>query len=247
MDQDRGMIPEEIHNQVGERLAYSFVPGSPVQNELVVIGHGLTSDKDRPWSEALSTELQQQGIPSLRVAFSGNGESEGDFIDSNITKEVDDLRSVLDALPGQRIAYVGHSMGGAVGLLAAKADPRLLALVSLAAVTHTKEFVERMFGHLLPGEPMLDKPHCPFGATLRDDLVHIESICSLAPNILVPWLIVHGSADEVVPEQHSIDLHQAATPATELVLMEDIDHSFSGPGLKKLTEIVVPWLTRALR
>ena len=114
-----------LRNPVGERLAYTWTDGTPGRSDLVVIGHGLTSDKERPWSERLSADLAAAGVASLRLAFSGNGNSEGRFEDSNITKELDDLGAVLDHFADSRIAYVGHSMGAAVGVLRAAADPRI--------------------------------------------------------------------------------------------------------------------------
>ena len=98
-----GVLPLEIHNEHGERIACTLTPGDVGGRDLVVIGHGLTSDKTRPWSEGLSAGLQERGIASLRIAFSGNGESGGDFLDSNITKEVSDLGCVLDALGDLRV------------------------------------------------------------------------------------------------------------------------------------------------
>jgi pimeloyl-ACP methyl ester carboxylesterase len=234
-----------ILNTQGERLATTYTPGAPEVRTLVLIGHGLTSDKDRPWSEALSSHLAAHGIPSLRLAFSGNGESEGRFEDSTISKEVEDLSAAVGAFPGERLAYVGHSMGGAVGTLFAARDPRLVALVTLAAVTHTAEFVTRMFGHLSPGEPMLDKPQCPFNNALRDDLLAIQSTTAAATEIRTPWLIIHGSADDVVPIQHSDDLHAAASGADYLRL-ESVDHSFTGDGLGAMVEAVGPWLVEQL-
>ena len=76
------MIASELHNASGERLAFSFVPGSDDSRDIVVMGHGVTSDKDRPWSCGLSEALASAGVASLRIAFSGNGESEGSFADS---------------------------------------------------------------------------------------------------------------------------------------------------------------------
>ncbi|MHC4831765.1 MAG: alpha/beta hydrolase, partial [Planctomycetota bacterium] len=108
-----------IRNEHGERLDYTFVAGEPSARRLVVIGHGVTANKDRPWLVALSDALRQRGIPSLRVSFSGNGESDGRFEDSTVTKEAADLGSVLDALPQWDVVFVGHSMGAAVGLLVA--------------------------------------------------------------------------------------------------------------------------------
>lgn len=236
------VIPKTIQNDHGERIAFTFVPGLEECREIVVIGHGVTSDKERPWSEALSGALREAGVPSLRIAFSGNGESEGSFADSTITKEVDDLGSVLDALEGWRVSYVGHSMGGAVGALRAAKDERIRALVSLAAVTHTAEFVERVFGDLQPGEPMLGKPHCPFSAALREDLMAIGSITGCAPAVAVPWLFVHGTLDDVVPIEHSTDMHAEAGAGAELIALEGVDHSFTGSGLGRLVETAAPWL-----
>ena len=86
-----------ISNRHGERLDTAFHPGSPGSRRLVVIGHGVTGHKDRPFLVALAEGLAAAGIPALRLSWSGNGASEGAFSESNITKEVDDLGSVLDA------------------------------------------------------------------------------------------------------------------------------------------------------
>ena len=238
------MIPEAIRNPCGERLALAFTPGAPERRDLFVLGHGVTSDKDRPWSEGIAAALESAGVASLRIAFSGNGASEGKFVDSTITKEALDLGSVLDAFPEWRIGYVGHSMGGAVGLLRASEDRRIKSLVSLAAVTHTAEFVQRMFGHLTHGDFMLEKPHCPYGPALESDLMALGSLADKAESIRVPWLIVHGSDDDVVPPQHSRDLHAAAPTRSELVELAGVDHSFTGVGLPRMIELVVPWLLR---
>lgn len=235
-----------IRNESGERIAYTYEPGAPGRLDLVVLGHGVTSDKDRPWSRALARALAQAGIASMRIAFAGNGESEGRFADATITKEVRDLRAVLDAVPDHRVAYVGHSMGGAVGLLCAASDDRIHALVSLSAIAHTAEFAQRMFGHLRPGEPMLDKPHCPLSEELMADLARIGSVVPAASEVSVPWLLVHGTEDDVVPVQDSRDVRAAAGPRAKLVELPGADHSFTGEALPRLVGVVAPWLVRNL-
>ncbi len=240
------MHPPEIQNAEGERLACSFVPGDPKRRDIVVIGHGLTSDKERPWSEGLSECLRQRGIASLRIAFSGNGQSEGSFLKSNITKEVADLGSVLEALEDWNVSYVGHSMGGAVGLLRAVKDPRIKTLVSLAAITHTADFFKRLFGDLELGSSLLGKAHCPLGEDLRTDLLSIGSTLPQASTLNIPWLIVHGSEDEIVRVQDSVDLSEAADGRAELSILEGVDHSFSAEGLPAMLERVAPWIEQAL-
>ena len=239
------MTEPVVRNARAELIACDWVDGAPGRRERVVIGHGVTSDKRRPWSCALSAALAHEGVASVRLAFSGNGDSEGRFEDSTITKERADLGAVLDAIEAagdRRVAYVGHSMGAAVGLLRAATDARIGALVSLAGMVHTAEFVQRMFGHLAPGEPMLDKPRCPFGHALKHDLEAIGSVVDQAPTVRVPWLLVHGSADDVVPVDQARALHAAACGRAELIELDGVDHSFSGPGLDAMLSAVVPWL-----
>src|SRR5690606_8418836 len=114
-----------IRNIEGEKIDYTFHPGNNSRKVIVVLGHGVTGNKDRPFVVALAETLSHDGIPTLRLSFSGNGDSEGRFEDSTISKEVKDLRCVLDALDGWNILYIGHSMGGAVGVMLADKDTRL--------------------------------------------------------------------------------------------------------------------------
>src|SRR5690606_30370683 len=135
------------------RFDYTFHPGAPGAKHLVIIGHGVTGHKDRPFLVALAEGLAAAGIPALRHSWSGNGDSEGAFADSNITKEVADLGALIDAAvaAGYEVAYAGHSMGGAVGVRRASRDPRIRWLISLAGIVHAREFAEHAFGHLTPG------------------------------------------------------------------------------------------------
>ncbi|MDP6929202.1 MAG: alpha/beta fold hydrolase, partial [Planctomycetota bacterium] len=152
-------FPDEISNDCGERIDASLHEGAPGRRDLVVLGHGVTGNKDRPFLVALAQALADKGLAALRISFSGNGNSQGEFSASTITKEVADLGHVLDALDGWNIAYVGHSMGGAVGVIRASQDPRIRLLVSLAGMVHTQDFAQRKFGDNTPGQDcMWDKP-----------------------------------------------------------------------------------------
>ena len=147
------------------------------------------------------------------MSFAGNGESEGRFEEAVPSKEVGDLGSVVDALTAwgvTTIAFAGHSMGGAVGVMRASVDPRINCLVSLAGMVHVDAFMRAQFGHLTPGAPMLEKPECPWSPNLADDAARIGSVTAQAARIRVPWLLVHGDADELVPVQDALDAREAA-------------------------------------
>ena len=77
---------------------------------------------------------------------------------------------------------------------------------------------------------------------LVDDLHEIESVVGDAPKIAVPWLIVHGTQDNVVPIAHARDAYAAAQEHVELIELDGTDHSFTGAGLAQMLDAVVPWL-----
>jgi pimeloyl-ACP methyl ester carboxylesterase len=240
-------VPAVIRNLAGERIDYTYHAGAEVGGPVVVIGHGVTGHKDRPFLVALAEGLAEAGIAALRISFSGNASSEGSFADSNISKEVEDLGAVLDALPGRPIAYAGHSMGGAVGLLRASRDPRIRVLVSLAAITHTQAFAERTFGDLTPGVGlMLGKPGCVLSQAYLDDMRRIGSVVQHAEEIAVPWLFVHGGRDALVPIQDTRDAYARARTPKQLVVLDEADHVFE-PGLTpRMVDAAVQWCARGL-
>ncbi len=235
----------EIRNEQGERLDYTYHEGKG--DRIVVIGHGVTGNKDRPALIALADGLADAGISALRFSFSGNGESEGAFTDSTITKEVADLGSVIDVLSKYKICYVGHSMGGAVGVLRAASDERIEVLVSLAGMVHTKAFADREFGGVIPDKGfMWDEPDCPLSQKYMDDVATIDSVAKIASKFAVPWLLVHGSEDDIVPIQDSIDILNFANESTELLELPGVDHVFSDDGTPIMVEKVVAWVSQKL-
>jgi alpha/beta superfamily hydrolase len=239
----------ELRNGRGERLEFAFhaprgTAGASARAAIVVIGHGVTSHLDRPWLVALGEALAAHGIAALRFSFAGNGRSEGRFEEATLTKEVEDLGAVIDAVEeaeGGRIAYAGHSMGAAIGVLRAAEDRRIAALVSLAGMVHVDAFFRRHFGALAPGEPMLGKAGCPWTEALAEDAARIGSLTALAARIDVPWRLVHGDADEMVPLADSLDAVAAAGGRPELVTLRGADHRFTG-SIPALLAATVPWL-----
>ena len=236
-----------IRNIDGEKIDYTFHRGDTGAKVIVVIGHGVTGNKDRPFVVALAEALSHDGIPTLRMSFSGNGDSEGRFQDSTISKEVEDLRCVIDALDGWNILYVGHSMGGVVGVLQATKDTRIVGLVSLAGMVHTKAFAQREFGDVIPDKGfMWDEPTCPLSQEYIDDMSAIGTVVTRAPSIQVPWLLVHGTADDVVPLQDSLDIFERAKEPKQFVQIEGADHMFS-MHTPDMVKVVHEWVRGQIR
>ena len=232
-----------IKNASGENLDYTFHAGNKSSQHIVVLGHGVTGNKDRPFLVELADNLSNAGIPTIRFSFSGNGNSDGEFTQSTISKEIGDLASVLDVLDNHTICYVGHSMGGAVGVLSASQDNRIKLLVSLAGMVGTKAFAQKEFGDVTPDKGfMWDEPTCPLSQAYMDDLTQIDTVVDCASKISVPWLLVHGTEDDVVPIEDSQKIYAQANEPKELFTIEDANHVFSDDSLNPMVEKVVDWI-----
>ena len=217
----------KLTNAAGEALDHAFTPGEPGRRSLVVIAHGVTGQHDRPYLNSLAEGLARRGLSTLQVTYAGNGRSEGRFEECTISKEVADLGSVLDTLDGWTVGYAGHSMGGAVGALRAAQDPRLRALCSLAGMVRVQAFMERVFGDITLGDPMLGREQCPLSPAFLADASAIGDTLGAASEIAVPWLLVHGSQDELVPYSDSEEA-RATNGSAELVSLPGADHRFTG-------------------
>ena len=240
-------IPTEFRNRCGERLEVALHEGSR-EGVLLILGHGVTGNMDRPLMVGVAEGLSKLGWPCLRLSFSGNGNSEGDFREATITKESEDLQDVIEQIPGDvRIAYCGHSMGGAVGLTAASLDQRIEVLVTLAGMVFTEEFLEREFGDVAPDQGfMWDDEDCPLSQTYVDDMESIGDLLDEAGELGRPYLLLHGTEDDVVMPSDSEQAHEQAGEPKRLVSIDGAGHSFEESGYAELNQEIASWLEEHL-
>jgi hypothetical protein len=233
----------DIRNAGGEKLDYVVQLGNANSKHMVVLGHGVTGNNDRPFLVALSEGLEKAGLNVLRFSFAGNGRSEGRFQDAVITKEVDDLGRVIDALVGYSICYAGHSMGGAVGVLRASTDARIRYLISLAGMVDTRGFAQREFGDVIPDKGLMwEDPDCPLSSAYMNDLVALDTVVSRATQISVPWLLVHGTADDVVPIEDSRMIFAQANEPKQLIELAGASHVFGDGATALMVDKVTAWI-----
>ena len=233
----------EIKNFHGERIDQTFHQGDANSKNLVLLGHGVTGNKDRPFLVTLADALAAAGLNTVRFSFAGNGASGGRFVDANISKEIADLGSVLDAYAGWNVCYIGHSMGGAVGVLRASQDDRIRLLVSLAGMVRTGAFAQREFGMVKPGAGfMWDDEACPLSQAYMDDLTTLGTVLDAAPKIKVPWLLLHGTEDDVVPIQDSKDILIRAGRDVKFVPLQGANHVFAAEHTTPMVATVVGWV-----
>ncbi|HEV8664212.1 MAG TPA: alpha/beta fold hydrolase [Candidatus Methylomirabilis sp.] len=207
---------------------------------LVIACHGLLSSKDSPKYLELADALAGAGFTCARFDFSGCGESEGALSETTVARRVADLHSVAEALSVHRsvaggLGLVGSSLGGFVALCHAKHDPRVRAVVAWATPAHLKDLGGE--GELLLryglGRPLLEELHRAGGLE--------------APDGVPRCLILHGTADALVPEAHAHALYARAAEPKSLEILPGADHVFSDPAARAVAlSRTVAWFTRFL-
>jgi len=112
-----------------------------------LFAHCFTCGKDVAAASRISRALAARGIAVLRFDFTGLGNSDGDFANTNFSSNIDDLMSAAQALQAQYRApqiLIGHSLGGAAVLAAAARLDSVKAVVTIGAPA-TAQHVMHMF------------------------------------------------------------------------------------------------------
>lgn len=207
----------------------------------VAFFHGFTGTKVEPHRIFVKTarELAAIGFYVLRFDFRGSGDSEGDFSEMTIGGEVSDaVKSidVLTAMPGvdpERIGILGLSMGGCVAAFVSGQDARVKSTVMWAPLSddppgRKNEILERVKNPPTPEEIALANPNL-VGKAFYEELSEISPSATLQA-FTGALLVIHGSADDVVPVSHGkryYELMCERDAPTELEIIDKGDHTFN--------------------
>jgi putative redox protein len=220
----------------------------------VILCHGMESDKNSEKLIYLGRKLAEAKVLALRFDFAYVGESSGKFEDITYSGEVEDLKAAFSLLQERRAgktAIFGSSMGGTIGLLFAAQEPRVAALVTLAAPVHPENFPKRV---LNPARLQEWREHGytfyngkRLKVSLLEDLESLD-VPRAARDVTCPVLILHGDADEVVPVTEAYELHECLSGTKRLSILNGTDHRLSDPALmQRALEESFDWLVRHVR
>lgn len=220
----------------------------PAGRPAVVLCHGMESTKEGTKHQALAAKLTDRGHVCLRFDFSYVGESEGRFEDITISGEVEDLGGVVDWLTARgatTFGLVGSSLGGTVAVVYAGGDPRVRALVTIAAVALPLGIIERMSPAAVESwrrQGLRGESGERIGSAFLDDLERVD-VLGAARRVVAATLVAHGAADQVVPVADAHALFAALPEPKELVVTPACDHRYSDAAhLGALIDGAVEWI-----
>jgi putative redox protein len=223
----------EFKNKDGQTLSARLdfpVDGKPMAYAL--FAHCFTCSKNIKAIAHISRALTREGLAVLRFDFTGLGESEGDFADTNFSSNVDDLLLAADFLKSNYQApeiLIGHSFGGAAVLQAASRIPSSTAVVTIAAPSDPQH-VTRALGSAtasIQNQGQADVTLAGRTFTLKkqflDDLNFVNMADTLK-NLDRSLLILHSPIDETVGIENAAHIFQAARHPKSFISLDTADH-----------------------
>jgi putative redox protein len=200
-----------------------------------LFAHCFTCTKNIKAAVTLSRSLAAEGVAVLRFDFTGLGESEGDFADTNFSSNVADLIHAARYMEQELEApslLVGHSLGGAAVLHAAHSLPSVRAVATIgspADPAHVLQHVEcsreeiEETGQaevLLAGRPFTIK------SQFLEDLEETRMV-GVVEGLGRALLILHSPIDETVSVENAARLYATARHPKSFVSLDDSDHLLS--------------------
>ncbi|PIY80285.1 MAG: hypothetical protein COY80_03675 [Candidatus Pacebacteria bacterium CG_4_10_14_0_8_um_filter_42_14] len=214
-------------------LSIKGILENPKSAKIVILAHGFTGDLRGPDHifEKLSKKLEKLGYATLRFSFRGTPPSEGEYINTTVSSQVEDLKKVVEhtrSLGYTDIALLGESMGGSI--VARAYDQLIKAVVFWYPAL---DFVDTSFRKYLTSEIQtkirkqgyfLEEGY-KIGKQFVDEIPSIN-LYREAGEIKCPVLFVHGDKDRDVPHQQSEKAFQKANDPKEIHIIKDADHCF---------------------
>jgi pimeloyl-ACP methyl ester carboxylesterase len=226
--------------------------GSPRPRACVLVLHGFKGFMDWGFYPELTRRLVARDLAVVRFNFSGSGHGEDPerftesdaFYRNSPSRELADLARVRDALAGElrlpwldleRVALLGHSLGGGVALVHAAQRGGYRAVVGWAAVSTFRRFapeVEELWrrqGYVeIPN--MRTREIHRLGLDWLEDIerntarLDIHAACA---RLAAPALFVQGSEDDAVRPSEAESLCAAFAPGrARLERIPSANHTF---------------------
>jgi putative redox protein len=135
----------------GQNLAGLLETPDQAIRAYVLFAHCFTCGKDIAAASRISRFLVQHGFAVFRFDFTGLGNSDGDFANTNFSSNTEDLLSAARFLEAHYQApelLIGHSLGGAAVLSMAAQLPDVKAVVTIAAPFEASHVEHNFDAHL---------------------------------------------------------------------------------------------------
>lgn len=237
----------------GDELAARIdLPENNVRN-YALFAHCFTCSKNLKVVKNLSKTLTKHGIGVFRFDFTGLGESEGDFANTNFSSNIDDLiaaANYMDTHYNAPVILIGHSLGGAAILQSASQIPSSKAVATIAAPSNP-EHVKTNFRAKL--NEIKEQGIATVTLAGRDFTIKKQFIDDLEStrmdnkirNLDRALMIFHSPVDNTVSIDNAAHIYKMARHPKSFVSLDNADHLLTKENDSiYLAEVLAAWADR---
>ena len=245
----------EFQNNEGETLSGRLEMPLTQPLAYAVFAHCFTCSKDIAAASRIARGMTRYGVAVLRFDFTGLGNSDGDFANTNFSSNVQDLKAAADFLTQQGQApsiLVGHSLGGAAVLAVADQVPSVKAVVTIGAPSDATH-VSHLFGS--SKDEIEEKGLAKVSLVGReftikkqflDDIEGVQLEAKIK-NLRRALLIFHSPQDETVSIDHAKKIYIEAKHPKSFVSLDGADHLLSRKeDSEYVADVLSSWVKRYL-
>ncbi|MFZ9051433.1 MAG: alpha/beta fold hydrolase [Woeseiaceae bacterium] len=245
----------QFPNAAGQMLSGILDLPAAAPHAYALFAHCFTCSKNLRAANSISRAMTDAGLGVLRFDFTGLGQSEGEFADSNFSGNVSDLLAAASFL-GSHYAppaiLVGHSLGGTAVLQAAAHLPEAVAVATIGAPAepaHVMALFTNAEAELrqegvaevdIGGRPFMIKKQ------LIDDLER-QNLTATIGALRKALLILHAPLDDIVDIENAGQLFAAAKHPKSFISLDKADHLLSrSEDSMYVGHVLAAWATRYL-
>jgi len=228
-------------------------PLSSKPEAYAIFAHVFTGSKNLNASRHISRSLTLNGIAVLRFDFTGLGDSQGLFSDTNFTTNVEDIKAAARFLEENYEApkiIVGHSLGGAASVFAAKELDSVQAVATVGAPSEP-EHVTHLFGCNI--EDIEKQGHADIVIGGRNFVIkkqfledlRTKDMYQIVKDLNKAILILHSPQDSIVEIENAAKIYHAAMHPKSFVTLDHADHMLSNKDDAYYTgNVISSWVRR---
>ena len=220
-------------NNKGEELqGHLILPKTQDPKAYAIFAHCFTCGKNLKVIKQISLALTNLGIGVLSFDFTGLGQSEGDFANTNFSHDVEDLIQASQFLEENYTVpslLIGHSLGGTAALFAAKKLQNIKAIVTMASPSQPSH-VENLIKSSVEEIEKNNEALVNIGG--RDFTIKKQFLEDIKANdtedflsdLKKPFLVMHSPLDKIVSIKNAEELYQWAYHPKSFISLDQADH-----------------------